>query len=191
MNLPNRLTVGRLFLCVLFVAALELDKAWAGKTALVIFVVASITDWLDGHLARKWGMITDLGKLLDPLADKILISAAFIGFVEHALAPGWIVTCIVSREFLITGLRMLAAAKGVVLAAEKAGKHKTVSQMVTAVFALVLLAFPNDLFGLDPVWLEDTFLRPMLWFTLFITLYSGGSYFYKNWSILFGEGTQA
>jgi CDP-diacylglycerol---glycerol-3-phosphate 3-phosphatidyltransferase len=185
-NLPNQLTVGRLFLCALFTLLLTLEKPWADMVALVVFVLASLTDWLDGYLARKWNMTTDLGKLLDPLADKILISAAFIAMVAKDLAPFWIVVLIIAREFLITGLRTLAASKGVILAAEKLGKHKTISQMVTALAALLYLGLSG--LGWLPQEAEELkvwILNPMLYLTLLITLYSGATYFVKNQKLLF------
>ncbi|NJL19330.1 MAG: CDP-diacylglycerol--glycerol-3-phosphate 3-phosphatidyltransferase [Bdellovibrionaceae bacterium] len=186
MNLPNQLTLGRLVLCGVFTLLLALETSWSGLAALVVFVVASLTDWLDGHLARKWNLITDLGKLLDPLADKILISAAFIGMVAAGLAPFWIVVCIIAREFLITGLRTLAASKGIVLAAERLGKHKTISQMVTAHVGLIHLALGG--MGWWPQlseWMNAWILPPLLYLTLLITLYSGASYFIKNKRLLF------
>lgn len=185
-NIPNQLTVGRLILCGVFTLLMALDLPWSGMAAFGVFVIASLTDWLDGHLARKWNLITDLGKLLDPLADKILISAAFIGMTAEGLVPVWIVVTIISREFLITGLRTLAASKGVILAAEKAGKHKTISQMVTAVIGLLYIGL-EGLGWLPPVsheikkWLLD----PMIYLTLFITLYSGAAYYFKNQKLLF------
>ena len=181
MNLPNKLTVGRLVLCGLFTLVLELEYSWAGLVALIIFVVASITDWLDGYLARKWNLITDFGKLLDPLADKILIAAAYIHFVAIDYVPAWIVVCIIAREFLITGLRTLSAAKGIILAAEKLGKHKTISQIVTALVALVLYALDGlgwqfiDV-GMSKQWV----IMPLMAITLVITVVSGVSYFVKN-----------
>ena len=186
LNIPNQLTVARLFLCAIFTLLLALETTWSGMAAFVVFVLASLTDWLDGYLARKWNLITDLGKLLDPLADKILISAAFIGMAAKGLAPFWIVVFIIAREFLITGLRTLAAAKGVILAAEKAGKHKTISQMVTALLALLYLGL--DGMGLLPEPAHDLktwLLNPMLYLTLAITLYSGAAYFLKNQKLLF------
>lgn len=188
MNLPTWLTVGRLILCVVFTAVLQTEEKWSGTIALSIFIIASLTDWLDGYLARKLRQTSDLGKLLDPLADKILISSAFICFVGAGLAPAWIVVCIISREFLITGLRTLAAAKGVILAAEKMGKHKTISQMLTAIFALIMIMIEDlDLGGtLNMALLNKAVLHPLLYFTLIITIFSGVSYYLKNQKLLFG-----
>jgi len=178
MNLPNKLTVGRIILCVILIGCLEVEARWSGSLALLIFILASLTDWLDGYLARKHNLITDLGKLLDPLADKILISAAYIGLVSNDLAPAWIVSCIIAREFLITGLRTLAAAKGLILAAEKLGKHKTISQITTVIVGLALLA-ARDLGFHFPV--VESYLYPSLLFiALGVTLWSGAVYFWKN-----------
>jgi CDP-diacylglycerol--glycerol-3-phosphate 3-phosphatidyltransferase len=186
MNLPTRLTVGRLVLCIAFTFFLEVNLHYSGVFALVIFILASVTDWLDGYYARKLKQITDLGKLLDPLADKILISAAFIAFSAKGLAPAWIVVCIIAREFMITGLRSLAASKGIILAAQTIGKHKTVSQIITALVALLILTLKD--FSVDPRLLFDIqcyVLDPLLYITLAITLYSGVAYFVSNQTLVF------
>jgi len=182
LNLPNRLTLGRLGLCVLLVAALSIDFPFSRTTALVLFVVASLTDWLDGEIARRRGLITDLGKLLDPLADKILISAAFVGMIGDGYgAPMWMVVAIIAREFLITGLRIVAAQRGYIMAAEKAGKHKTISQMVFIVVSLVLASSVELEIG-DSRFLDflDDIQPWLLWIALVITVASGAVYFYKN-----------
>ncbi len=140
MNLPNKLTVGRLGLTVVFVAALSMTFPGAKTLALVVFVIAAITDWLDGQIARKHNLITDFGKLMDPLADKVLTAAAFIGLVGLHVIPAWTVILIIAREFMITGLRLVAAAKNIVLPAEKLGKHKTTWQMVCIIFYLLMLS---------------------------------------------------
>ena len=121
-----------LFLIVLFV-----EFSFHYTVALVLFVAASITDILDGTIARKRGLITDFGKLMDPLADKILICSAFIAFIELEWMPAWMVIVIVARELAITGLRLLAASKNIVLAAEKQGKNKTITQVVAIIALLV------------------------------------------------------
>ena len=122
MNLPNKLTISRIMLTVLFLIALFVEFSFHYTVALVLFVAASITDILDGTIARKRGLITDFGKLMDPLADKMLICSAFIAFIELEWMPAWMVIVIVARELAITGLRLLAASKNIVLAAEKQGK---------------------------------------------------------------------
>ncbi|GAB4245818.1 MAG: CDP-diacylglycerol--glycerol-3-phosphate 3-phosphatidyltransferase [Candidatus Methylacidiphilales bacterium] len=187
MNLPNQLTLGRLILCLVFTFFMQVNLEYAGVVALFLFILASLTDWLDGYLARRMGLITDLGKLLDPLADKILIAAVFIGFVGKDLAPAWMVVCIVAREFLITGLRGLASAKGVILPAQSWGKHKTISQMIAAIVGLILLAltdfpaFPSDWVPLLHAYLFD----PLLYLALAITIFSGIAYFVVNQKLVF------
>lgn len=191
MNLPNQLTVARFFLSFLFVALLSIEGVELTKTAaLVVFVVAAITDFLDGYLARKHQLITNFGKLMDPLADKILMCAGFVLLTRLELIPAWMVVVILSREFLVTGLRLLASAEGVVLAAENLGKYKTIFQIVTIIYFLIYLA------AQDP-WLE--FLQPMFnafflgpeylgmllnWISLILTLWSGCSYAWKNRNLL-------
>jgi CDP-diacylglycerol--glycerol-3-phosphate 3-phosphatidyltransferase len=140
MNLPNQLTVGRFFLTLLFVAALSSSWAWAYTAGLVLFSLASITDYADGEIARRYNLVTDFGKLMDPLVDKIMMAAAFICLVPLGAFPPWVAIIIISREFLITGLRMLAASKGVLLPAENLGKHKTIWQIITVLYFLLLLA---------------------------------------------------
>ncbi len=125
MNLPNKLTVARLALTVVFVACFYVPLPNAMSWALFIFSIASITDYLDGYLARKHNLVTNFGKLVDPLADKILIAAAFILLVEKTEMKAWIAIAILGREFFVTGIRLVAANQGVVLAAEKLGKHKS------------------------------------------------------------------
>src|SRR5271156_6821280 len=119
LNLPNQLTVLRLGMCGLLIISLSFDWPYAATTALLIFALASLTDWLDGAIARARNLVTDLGKLLDPLADKVLIVGALVALVERHVAPMWMVVIIVAREFLISGLRQLAARKQKILAAER------------------------------------------------------------------------
>lgn len=181
MNLPNQLTIGRLAICGLMVACMEVETAWAGGVALGLFIVASLTDWLDGEIARRRGLITDLGKLLDPLADKVLVSAAYIGLVSNGLAPAWMVICIIAREFLITGLRTLAAAKGVILAAEKLGKHKTITQIAAVIAGMLILALRDAGVERTGVWSNlDRLYQILLVLALIVTIWSGLAYFWKN-----------
>ncbi len=141
MTLANKLTLLRLSLVPVFVLFLSILRLETRLIALLVFIAASLTDWYDGHLARKTGTVTRIGTLLDPLADKLLIAAAFIGFIEirELRIPAWIVILVISREFLITGLRSLAAARGIVMAAEAAGKIKAVSQMTAIISTLLVL----------------------------------------------------
>lgn len=138
----------------------------------LIFIIASTTDWIDGHLARKHNLVTNLGKFLDPLADKLLVSAALIVLVELQLAPSWMVIVIISREFAVTGLRLVAAGEGQVMAAGKMGKLKTVFQII-AISALLLHNIPFKGFGIP---LGDI----ALWIAVALTILSGLDYFARN-----------
>jgi len=155
MNLPNKLTLSRIVITVFFVAALLMPRFPYGKTvAFWLFIVASVTDWWDGWLARRNKMTTSFGVLLDPLADKILTCAAFICFVEIrtprglSLVEAWMAVIIIAREFIISGLRLLSAQKGVALPADLLGKQKTISQMVSIGFILLGLMVLEDWPGL-------------------------------------------
>ncbi|MDF1741459.1 MAG: CDP-diacylglycerol--glycerol-3-phosphate 3-phosphatidyltransferase [Verrucomicrobiales bacterium] len=191
MNLPNKLTVARLVLSFVFVAFLSIDGVGYGKTAaLIAFCIAAITDFLDGYLARKHDLVTNFGKLMDPLADKILMCAGFVLLTRLELIPAWIVVVILSREFLVTGLRLLASAEGVVLAAENLGKYKTVFQIVTVIYFLLFLAASEPAFAwISPLFqvtvLSADYLgRALIWISLVLTLWSGVSYVWKNRKIL-------
>lgn len=140
MNWANRLTVSRLVLTILFVAALNTTWVYGRTAALLMFLLAGITDFLDGEIARRYGSVTNFGKLMDPLVDKIMMAAAFISLVPLGAIPAWAAITVVARDFLITGLRLMASARGQILPAERLGKHKTSWQIVTVVFFLVLLS---------------------------------------------------
>ncbi|MGA2222574.1 MAG: CDP-diacylglycerol--glycerol-3-phosphate 3-phosphatidyltransferase [Verrucomicrobiia bacterium] len=200
MNLPNRLTMARIGLTVIFVTALLLPAEGIvyshfpfGKTmALVIFIVAGLTDWWDGLVARLRKQHTNFGALLDPVADKILTAAAFICFIEQPsyragvpLVQAWMVLVIVAREFLITGLRLVAREQGVVLKAERLGKHKTTTQMITIILVLIGLAAREEwhCLGFDRDTFNDTFSLVVFWLmlvTVALTLWSGLVYLIKN-----------
>lgn len=139
MSIPNLLTVSRIGLTGLFMLALFAHSPAGRLWALVLFGLAALTDLLDGWLARRWHQESAFGALMDPIADKVLVLAALLSFVELRLVPAWMVVLIVSREFLITGLRLVAARQGKVLAAEQGGKHKTISQMTAIIVALLYL----------------------------------------------------
>jgi CDP-diacylglycerol--glycerol-3-phosphate 3-phosphatidyltransferase len=185
MNLPNKLTVSRLILTGAFVACFYIPWAHSMTAALLIFSVASITDYLDGKIARDRNLVTNFGKLFDPLADKVLIAAAFILLVERTEMKAWIAIAILAREFFVTGIRLIAANQGAVLAAEKLGKHKMVWQIVTVLYFLLSAASAETLFGFLRPWLEPS---PAHWwvgasivgFTAALTIVSGFSYFWKN-----------
>src|SRR5438270_13336624 len=138
MNLPNKLTVARLVLTGVFLAFFFAPFRLNDTVALLVFGAASLTDYFDGKIARRDNLITNFGILMDPLADKILICSAFIAFVGRGWIPAWMVVIVVARELAITGLRLLAASKNVVLAAEGYGKHKTISQIVAIISVLML-----------------------------------------------------
>jgi CDP-diacylglycerol--glycerol-3-phosphate 3-phosphatidyltransferase len=188
MNLPNKLTLSRFILTVLFLAAVYSEFPGNETVALVLFCLGGLTDWLDGALARRGNMITNFGILMDPLADKILTCSAFIAFVGLKLMPAWMVIIIVARELAITGLRLLAASKNVVLAAEGYGKHKTISQ-ITAIIAILTMmsfeqwgAFGRAVFGFPiagQAWVF-WFVDIARWVAVGLTLLSGGVYLWRN-----------
>jgi len=190
MNLPNRLTVARFFLTLGFVVALSADWRYGHTVALVLFLLGSLTDYADGYIARRYGLVTDFGKLMDPLVDKIMIAGAFICLVPppSRAIPAWAVVVIISREFLITGLRLLAASKGIILPAEALGKHKTGWQIATVIFFLcVLAAHEFDGLGLSAALLDEVQSRlgtPLIGIALGLTLYSGVGYLWKNRELL-------
>lgn len=192
-NLPNQLTVARLILTVLFVAVLSSPVPFSRSLALLLFGLAALTDFLDGYLARKHGLVTNFGKLMDPLADKVLMCAGFVMMAEFHLIPGWVIIAILAREFLVTGLRLVASSEGKVLAAESLGKHKTTWQIVTLLYFLVLRASDESLF----VWMQPLFRWPptsppvlgflLVGVSLVLTLWSGIAFSVKNRSFLTPE----
>src|SRR5687768_18143850 len=138
MNLPNKLTLSRFILTAAFLVVFFTAWRYHATIALVLFCVASLTDYFDGMIARRDKLITNFGILMDPLADKILVCSAFIAFVDRGWIPAWMAVIVVARELAITGLRLVAASKNLVLAAEGFGKHKTISQIVAIISVLVL-----------------------------------------------------
>jgi len=141
MNLPNKLTLLRIFMIPIFLLFFLIRIPYGQYIATVIFIIAASTDGLDGYIARKRKQVTNLGKLMDPLADKLLITAALIVLVDLGQIPGWIAFIIIGREFFVTGLRTIAAAEGVIIAASKLGKLKTVSQILAITVTLLNLPF--------------------------------------------------
>ena len=189
MNLPNQLTMGRLLLTALFVAVMSIPDQllksfhlldYRITIAILFFLIASLTDFLDGYIARKLKLVTDFGKLMDPLVDKILTSAVFIILTKENMIPAWITITIMSREFLVTGLRLLASNQGKVLSADSLGKWKTTSQIIVASFFLIVLG------SNEPVLKCLEFIdQPMIGNLLIIicttiTIVSGWSYLSKN-----------
>ena len=189
MNLPNKITLSRIALIPIIVVLLSLRNMTGifgansvliiNIAAAVIFAIASLTDGIDGHIARKYNMVTDLGKFLDPIADKLLVAAAMICLVELQEFPAWMAIVIIAREFIVTGLRIVAIGQGIVMAAEMTGKIKTVVQIIAV---LTVLFFGNNgplkpLFGFSLGWWS------MLIASLF-TIYSGYVYLAKNWKLV-------
>ena len=187
MNLPNKLTVSRFGFTAAFLAVFFSGLPFHETIALILFCLGGITDFLDGEIARRRKLITNFGILMDPLADKILVCSAFIAFVEFRLVEAWMVVIIVGRELAITGLRLLAASKNQVLAAESLGKHKTISQITTIIAILVMLAYPQwgtfgNLFGFAVaghpwVWWFAGFWK---WLAVALTIFSGAMYLWRN-----------
>ena len=184
MNLPNKLTLFRVFLIVPFVVALlGGHEGWFGVSstvadwiALALFILASLTDFVDGWIARKYNLVTNFGKFMDPLADKLLVGAALVALVEMERIPGWIVIVIISREFIISGFRLIAADSNVVIAASYWGKFKTVFQMV-----VVCLMIAN----LGTVWVWMKWLTDIcMWIALALTGISLVDYILKNKGVL-------
>ena len=188
MNWANRLTLSRLALTVLFVVLLSSSWQYARTTALVIFLIAGLTDFIDGEIARRYGVITNFGKLMDPLVDKIMVAAAFISLVPLKAVPAWAATTVVARDFLITGLRLMASAKGRILPAESLGKQKTSWQIVTIIFFLALLSIAELKYASETStwWLRawDDAGPMLVWITVALTIYSGFSYTWQNRDLL-------
>lgn len=171
MNLPNMLTIFRIILIPVFVIILLVRIPYGDLIAAIIFIIAALTDSLDGYLARKWKQVTKLGIILDPLADKMLITAALISLVELGRIPGWIAIVILAREFAVTGLRAVKAEEGVIIPASNMGKVKTISQVIA-----VLLVISQN------IYLPYIGIPLGLWamyFAVLITVISGIEYFYK------------
>lgn len=188
MNLANKITIARVILIPIFMcfmlAPLPFGEVVLFKQSIpvshligaFIFIIASITDWLDGYIARKYNLITNFGKFLDPLADKLLVTAALVSLVQLHFAPAWIVILILSREFAVTGIRLVAASEGDVIAASNIAKWKTTFQII-AIIALLLYNIPFSLISFP-------FGEVMLWIALLLTILSGFDYFWKNKEVI-------
>lgn len=177
MNLPNKLTLMRVVMVPFFVLFMLWDGPGAnGKyIAAALFILASATDWLDGYLARRDNLVTDFGKFMDPIADKLLVCSALICLVEKQMLAGWIVIVIIGREFIISGFRLVASDKGVVIAASYWGKFKTVSQMLMVILLIL---------GLGGVF--DLAAQVLVWISLVLTVVSLVDYLRKNWNVMEG-----
>jgi CDP-diacylglycerol--glycerol-3-phosphate 3-phosphatidyltransferase len=186
MNLPNTLTIVRIFFVPLLVAALVQERVaiWIGGVhitnewlALAIFLCAAATDLLDGYLARRWRQVTTIGTLLDPIADKLLVSAALISLVQVSVLPAWMAILIVGREFAVSGLRSIAAAEGYTIRANDLGKTKMLAQVIGISTMLLSVRHPNIL----PV------AMTMMWGVVFFSMLSAMSYFRKFWRKIDGR----
>ncbi len=197
MNLPNVLTLSRIPILFGIVAFLYAPFTGASTIAFVLFVIGALTDWADGYYARKQGLVSNFGKLMDALTDKVFMVGLFITLLAAHKLPAWtlpLLLLILSREFLITGLRLVAASSGVVLGAEKSGKHKTVSQIVAAILLLLTIAVRNDFPELLPVVVGDVLhLGGVVFFCIatLLTVSSGTQYMVKYWSIFTGQNEDA
>lgn len=186
MNLPNLLTLGRIALVPLIVVLLLDESAWAGAVAAGAFFIACLSDYFDGYIARKQGMVTTLGRFLDPLADKLLVAAILImlvGMRREPTVPGWLVVILIGREFAVTGLRAIASGEGIILPAEELGKYKMIFQM----FALHGLLLHYNYLGVD----FHVAGMYFLWVSLVVSLWSGVAYTLKVSRLIGGQGTRS
>lgn len=176
MNLANKITILRIIMVPIFIFFAIIRIPYHMEAAVAVFILASITDKLDGYIARKYNMITDLGKFMDPLADKLLVTGAFLVLIQFGRIEAWMVFVILAREFAVSGLRTLAAAQNVIIAASSYGKIKTVAQII-AIVVLLLDNYPFSMINL-PMDLITTYAA------LISTVVSGIDYFKKNMHIL-------
>lgn len=172
MNLANKITLFRVILVPVFMVVLYSDLQNSTYIAAIIFIFASLTDTLDGYIARSRNLVTNFGKFVDPLADKILVSAALISLVGLGKIPAWVVVTIIAREFTITGFRIIAASEGITIAASSLGKFKTITQLL-AISLLLLNNFPFNKINIPMDMI-------MLYISLFFTVVSGIDYIFKN-----------
>ncbi len=189
MNISNQLTIVRIIITFVFMLFLFSHGLIYKVLALLVFSLACLTDYLDGFFARKLKQISNFGIIMDPIADKILVLGAFISFVEMEIIPAWMVVIIIFRESLITGLRIFSLGRGKVLKAERAGKHKTMSQMVTIVVILLYLIFKESSLKLK-IWSEpleakfSIFILTLMSLTVILTTISGLSYLWQNRNLI-------
>jgi len=190
MNLPNKLTVLRLILTLFFVTIVSVNKSPCWTVGLLLFIFAAMTDYWDGAIARKHGLVTDFGKLMDPLADKVLMTGAFVMLVQVGLFPGWAAVAILAREFLVTGIRLVAAGAGKVVAADKWGKWKTVLQIVTVSLLIGVMAGREGIIAFLGLLTSENLLgnqilhTMLIWGTVALTLWSGWGYVSANRSLI-------
>ncbi len=189
MNLANRLTMSRILLTFVFMFFLFCQGLWPKVASLIVFILAALSDLFDGMIAQRRNMVTDFGRLMDPIADKILVLAAFAAFVQLQLIDAWMFVIIIAREIMITSLRLFALNKGKVLSAARAGKHKTVLQMgvIFTILGFILLKEIVLKYSTwNPAW-ENIFRQGIFFLMLLtvgLTLYSGLSYLWENRKII-------
>lgn len=175
MNLPNKITIFRVCMIPVFLIFMLVPNIPYGNyIAVAVFAIACLSDALDGYLARKHNLVTNFGKFMDPLADKLLVCSALICFVELSYMPAWIVIVIIAREFIISGFRLIASDNGVVIAASYWGKFKTIAQMITCILLIVQLPF---------AWIEVV-EQIFIWLSLILTVVSLCEYIWKNRNVL-------
>lgn len=177
MNLPNKLTLLRVVLVPVFIAFMTINTLWANIVGLVVFVLASLTDMLDGQIARSRHLVSTFGKFADPLADKMLTTAAFLVFMQKDIIGAWPVFIILVREFAVSGIRLAAAAEGEVIAASFWGKFKTVTQMISIIVGIILMCIP-----IIPY--TELITAILIWICVFFTVVSGVEYVAKNWKLM-------
>ena len=175
MNLPNKLTLLRVILVPVFLAFMSVNTLWANIAGLAVFVIASLTDMLDGQIARRDNLVTTFGKFADPLADKMLTTAAFLVFLQKGIITAWPVFIILAREFAVSGIRLVAAAEGEVIAASFWGKLKTVTQMISIIAGILLMCLV-----MIPENVSNTITALLVWLSVIFTILSGIEYIYKN-----------
>lgn len=185
MNLANKITMVRIFLIPVFLIFVTVDSIPNGKLlALAIFIIASLTDKLDGHIARSRNLITNFGKFMDPLADKLLVTSALIALVEFQIIAGWVAVVIIAREFAVTGLRTIAAGEGNVIAASSWGKAKTTAQMIAIVLALVFMCYDSLPLGMISMAAFKLAVDICMYAAVIATIVSGADYFVKNKDVI-------
>lgn len=181
MNTPNKLTFTRIILAFICIGFILWDTVSSISIAFAVFILASVTDYLDGFLARKHSNISDLGKILDPIADKILIIGTFLSFLQLGVINVWLVVAIMVREFILTSVRLYGLSKGIVMEAKSFGKHKTLSQVLAIVFIfIVLIVFKLHPQGPGINFFYYKVIPLVMWYVVIITLFSGIHYFWVN-----------
>jgi CDP-diacylglycerol--glycerol-3-phosphate 3-phosphatidyltransferase len=197
-KLPNRITMFRIIITFAFIPAIMAEDIFYNYIALAIFLVASISDFIDGHLARKYDIVSNFGKVMDPLADKILVLAALLCFVHLQVIPVWMVIIVISRDFFIQGIRQMAAQEGKIIAASNWGKVKTVIEMIAIITTLILISLNNSLTHYRIILPEFMNIESKTWMLKIIpyilmflaaaaALISGLEYFFKNKNIFDAE----